>query len=60
VIIYEYVEVLNGQEASAETILPTEIQSTKDKLRGLKEMLDEGLITKEEAAAKRAKLLEDY
>jgi len=54
------VEVLNGQEASAETILPTEIQSTKDKLRGLKEMLDEGLITKEEAAAKRAKLLEDY
>jgi len=47
------------QEALAETTIPTEIQSTKAKLRGLKEMLDEGLITKEEAAAKRAKLLED-
>lgn len=47
------------QEALAETNIPTEIQSTKDKLRGLKEMLDEGLITEEEAAAKKAKLLED-
>ena len=49
----------NTQEALAETNLPTEIQTTKDKLRGLKEMVDEGLITEEEAATKRAKLLED-
>ena len=34
----------NTQEALAETNLPTEIQTTKDKLRGLKEMVDEGLI----------------
>ena len=31
----------------------------KAKLRELKDLLDEGLITEEEAAAKRAKLLED-
>ena len=38
---------------------PTESKSTKAKLKELKELLDDGLITEEEAAAKRAKLLED-
>jgi len=34
-------------------------ESLKAKLKELKDLLDEGLITEEEAAAKRAKLLED-
>ena len=34
-------------------------ESLKAKLKELKDLLDEGLITAEEAAAKRAKLLED-
>ena len=34
-------------------------ESLKAKLKELKQLLDEGLITEEEAAAKRAKLLED-
>jgi len=47
------------QEALSETNFPTEIQSTKAKLRGLKDMPNEELITEEEAAAKRTKLLDD-
>ena len=42
-----------------ETKPSTKTQSIKDNLWELKDLLDEGLITEEEAVAKRAKLLED-
>ena len=41
-------------------ITKAEYDRLKIKLKEVKDLLDEGLITEEEAAAKRAKLLEDF
>ena len=55
---------LKGKKTDTATTSKTETESSNDdpleaKLEKLKKLLEKGLITEEEAAAKRAKLLED-
>ena len=48
------------KKGASETKSSSKTQSIKAKLKGLKELLDEGLITEEEAAQKRVEILKNY
>ena len=51
---------INSSETQDKQYRITGSRDSLSKLEELKDLLDKGLITEEEAAAKRTKLLEDY